>query len=121
MKIILLLFLFFANPARAWSDWSDSDRALFISSSVAMTADWATTRYAARNDWPDGLYETNPILGKYPHQDQVDLYFVTMLISNYFIADYFKGNNRTFYLAIRTVTHGAAAQNNVSLGMRLQF
>jgi hypothetical protein len=121
MKVVLLFFLFFINPAYAWSDWDSTDKTLFVASSVAMTADWATTRYAARSDWPGGLYEINPILGKYPHQDKVDLYFVALLVSNYFIADYLKGDMRRWYLTIRIASHGQAANNNINLGMEIRF
>ena len=120
-KIILLLFLCVSSPVHAWNNWSESDKALFVASSVAMTADWATTRYAARHNWPNGLHETNIFMGRYPNQDQVDLYFTTLLVANYFIADYFKGNTRTFYLIMRTGVHGSAANKNIGLGMKLRF
>lgn len=119
--ILITILLILSFPAHAWSDWSTTERALFTASSAAMIADWATTRNAARHDWPGGTYEQNIVLGRYPHQDRVDIYFVTLLITNYFIADYLPGDHRKFYLSVRALTHADAARNNIEIGWKIRF
>ncbi len=109
------------QSARAWSGWSDTDRALLVASNIALAADWASTRNAARQDWPGGLFEQNFILGRYPHQDKVDLYFIALIATNYLIADNLSTGKRKFYLSIRAITHAHAAHNNVQLGMEIKF
>lgn len=106
----------------AWSNWTEDEKKLFVASNIAMIADWTTTRYASRNfhNLP-GTYEKNKILGKYPTTKEVDVYFLFLLASNYYIANYFESNYRGFYLFVRTTTHGYAAMNNVELGWKLRF
>jgi len=119
--VCLLLLLFSAHVHADWDDWTQETKTLFVASQLAITADWATTRNAARQDWPNGTYETNIILGHYPSTDKVDLYAIALLVSNYYITDWLPPNRRSIYLTIRTISHGAAAAHNVSLGFRLSF
>lgn len=124
MKLYLyLLVVLFIGPAHsAWNDWSDTDRKWFIASTVAMTADWSTTRYAATRWKSCNCYEQNIILGPNPSKDKVDVYFIALLVSNYFIADMLPEKDRGFYFAVRTSVHGIAAYHNtVVLGWKFAF
>lgn len=123
IRAVICLLLFFANNCFAdWKDWSDSDKGMFVASTVAITADWMTTRYYSnhKNEFPTA-YESNPILGKYPSSDKVDVYFVAMIVSNYYIADWVPKEYRGFYLGIRTGAHASAAMGNVRIGWKMQF
>jgi len=121
MRTLLFILLLWAAPVRAeWSDWSTDTQALFVASTVAIGADWATTRNMTRR-YDEGYYELNPILGRHPSTAQVDAYMIGMLVSNYFITDWLPQQYRIFYLGWRTITHGSAAHNNMSIGLRLQF
>ena len=121
MKIILVsIILLFTSHAHAqWSTWTDDEQRMFVASSIAITADWATTRDISQR-YNEGYYEKNTILGSYPSRDRVDLYFIGLLVSNYYLADY-TGKYRFYYLTFRTATHGYAAINNVNIGLRLSF
>ena len=122
MRYLVLVFVLFVTPARAeWSDWSPETKGLFVASQLAIAADWATTRYGVSHGFPNNTYETNPILGRYPSRDRVDLYMIGMLIGNYYVTDWLPAEYRNFYLGVRLVTHAGAAHNNVQLGWRLQF
>ena len=121
LLLSLLLTLLAASPAWAWDNWPKSDQQLFVASTVAITADWATTRWAARNNWPNNTYEKNHLMGRHPSVDIVDTYFAVMLITNYLIAAAVPQQYRGFYFTVRTVTHGTAALGNVELGWRMQF
>jgi hypothetical protein len=121
MLLSLLLTILTITPAWAWQDWSKSDQQMFVASSIAITADWMTTRWAADNNWPNGTWEKNYVMGRHPSVDTVDTYFVVMLISNYIIADALPERYRSFYFTFRTVTHGSAALGNVELGWRMRF
>ena len=120
--IIILLISFFVTSANAeWDNWSSETKTLFVTSQLVITADWLTTRDAAKRNWPNGTYETNSILGRYPSTEKVDVYMIGLLVSNYYITDWLPEKYRGFYLGVRTVAHGAAVQNNLRLGWRLQF
>ena len=123
MKYILILFLsLFMTPAYAeFKDWSPLTKTLFVSSQIAITADWATTRDAAKRNYPNNIYETNPILGRHPTTAQVDAYMVGLLISNYYVTEWFPEKWRPLYLAVRIVSATHAAKNNMALGLNLRF
>jgi hypothetical protein len=120
--LVSVLLLTSLNCNAEWNNWSDTDKTMFVVSQVAMTMDWATTRYGSRhyNELPH-LHETNVFLGNRPSTDKVDLYFIGLLVSNYYIADYIHPSMRGFYLGVRTATHYNAAKNNVSLGWQMKF
>ena len=121
MKKILLsiLFVFSSSALAQWSTWTDNEQRMFVASNVAIVADWATTRNMTSR-WNKGYYETNKILGPYPSRDRVDLYFIGLLATNYYIADYF-GKYKIYYFAYRTAEHSSAAITNHNIGLRLSF
>ena len=120
MRVILFLLMLIPSTAWAWEDWDRETKTMFVASSIAITADWATTRdMTGRYD--EGYYELNPILGSYPTRTEVDLYMIGMLVTNYFITDWLPKEHRIFYLGVRTITHGSAAHNNAQIGLRLRF
>ena len=123
MRILLvLLFVLLSGQAQAeWSNWTPDNKGLFIASQLAITADWATTRNAARRNWPNNTYETNPILGRYPSTEKVDLYMIGLLVSNYYVTDWLPKQYRNFYLGMRIVIHTSAADNNIRLGWHMRF
>jgi hypothetical protein len=123
MRYIPIIFLLlFVTPAKAeWNDWSPLTKSLFVSSQIAITADWATTRDSAKKRFPNNTYETNPILGRYPSTGQVDAYMIGLLVSNYYITEWFPPEWRPFYLAVRIISATQAAQNNMALGFDLKF
>ena len=118
--LLLSLLLLIPSAASAWEDWDQSTRTMFVASSIAITADWATTRNMTRR-YNEGYYELNPILGKHPTRTEVDVYMIGMLVANYYITDWLPNEYRNIYLGIRTIVHGEAAHNNMSIGLRLQF
>ena len=125
LSVLLLFFVLIKSSHAEWENWKEQDRYLFVASEVAMMADWATTRYGVRHfkDTHYNYYETNFMLGKYPSMKTVDIYMTTMLVSNYYIADWIpdKDNYRSFYLGFRTLDHGLAARHNLQFGWHLRF
>ena len=118
LSILLALMTASAN---AWQDWTKTDQQLFVASSMAITADWATTRWAARNNWPNNTYEKNPLMGSYPTVSRVDNHFIVVLISNYVITDLLPKGSRTAYLTVRTVQHAHVTQRNIEMGWQIKF
>ena len=121
MKNILLsiIFLFSSSAFAQWDTWTPDEQKMFVASNIAIVADWATTRDITRR-YDEGYYEKNVILGPYPSKDRVDLYFIGMLVSNYYFTDW-SGKYRIYYTFARTATHGYAAINNHNIGLRLSF
>ena len=111
--------MFTSQVHAQWATWSTDEQRMFVASSIAITADWATTRDISQR-YDEGYYEKNIALGPYPSKDRVDLYFIGLLVSNYYLADY-SDKYRFYYLTLRTATHGYAAVNNVNIGLRIRF
>lgn len=120
-QLLTILTVCFTLSAEAgWDEWDDTEKKLFIASSIAITADWATTRNGAKHPVPN-VYETNVFLGRRPTVSKVDNYFLFLLVSNYYITDWMPKEYRGWYLTFRTVGHGAAAIRNVELGWSMKF
>jgi hypothetical protein len=120
VKLLLAILLCFPTVCLAWGDWSREDKNWFIASNVAIMADWATTRNMTRR-YSEDYWERNPLLGRQPSTNRVDLHFVGFMIGNYFVADYFQGKNRRLYLQIVTGVETVAVINNLSIGLKLEF
>jgi hypothetical protein len=73
------------RPGR-FDPWPAIDAAMLVASSVALAADWHSTRCFARRGWvtPDGwlFEERNPIMRGRPSERTVDLYFATSAAVN---------------------------------------
>ena len=122
MKYFLLILLSFPLLAHAdYADWNKYDKELFWTSTTAIALDHLTTRdMASRYD--EGYTEKNPLLGKRPDTDTVDIFFLVNYISHYYITDYLTNEeHRAWYLTARFVVNGAASVNNLSIGLGLRF
>jgi len=120
VKKLLVILLWLPNVVWALGDWTQEQRNWLIASNVAMLGDWATTRNMTRR-YSEGYWERNPILGRHPTTQRVDLHFASWMIANYFIADYFQGDNRTLYLKVITGIESTMTIKNLSIGLRLEF
>lgn len=61
-------------PTGIGSNWTDEDTQRQITYALLHATDWGQSRDIKNHP---GLKETNPILGKHPHDDKVDAYFAT--------------------------------------------
>ena len=106
----------------AWADnrsWTGEEKA-WLGTAVAFTVtDWATTRDLSRR-YNEGYYETNPILGKHPSTDRVDLHFISAGLMGYFLADYLD-EWRLPWLRIWTTTGIYYTNRNLNLGLKIKF
>lgn len=118
--ILLSITLLFTQFTHA-EEWSELDKKLLIASEVLLVADWMQTRQIVKN--PDRYHETNPILGKHPSLGEVNTYFISCMVANYYLADWLGNddNKRTIYLSTVTVVQGVTVRNNYLLGLRFAF
>lgn len=87
-------------------------------SNTSIAIDWLQTKEIARNP---NYYEKNEILGKYPSQNEVDLYFLGCLTGNtllyYLIPEPW---NKWFVVGV-TVSQSKTIFDNHSIGIRIRF
>ena len=105
-----------------WADnraWTGEEKA-WLGTAVAFTiTDWATTRDLSRR-YNEGYYETNPVLGRHPSTDRVDLHFISAGLAGYFLADYLD-EWRLPWLRIWTTAEIYYTNRNLNLGLNIKF
>ena len=110
MRILAFLLVFLPNIALSWEDWDKQTRDNFWRSSTWIALDWHSTDMIASRGW-DGYREKNIIMGPYPSQGEVALYFAARIGLNYWMHD--QGLD---ILAIpMSIIHAHAAYGNYSL------
>jgi hypothetical protein len=100
-------------------EWTEEEKIWGTVAGTMLLGDWTTTRYGSRH-WQEGYYEKNLILGKQPHTDKVDLYFLMVIPAAYLAADYFS-DYRKMILMTLSATELVMINNNLSIGLKLKF
>lgn len=127
--IILLLILFiigiaFCSRCEAADPWSTQDKLLQGAVAVAVIGDWAQTRWMAERDWDwdrGKFEERNPILGKHPHRDRVDLIAGTGLILHTVVTHYLPAKYRPYWQGFFIFSHGVCIGHNAGNGAGFSF
>lgn len=115
----MLLMWSLCLHAEPFSGWTDTEKLVYGTASLAMLADYKSTASVL---YPSqGYKEMNPFLGEQPSRGKLNLWFVGWAVGHYFIANNLSHENRTQYLLTITVVHGAAAAHNVSIGATIRF
>lgn len=85
-------------------------------------ADWAQTRNLTRKFNDGGTWhETNPILGKAPHQDKVDAYFALTGLAHYLLSKNLPEKWRDPFQNVTIGMEAGAIGNNINLGIKTKF
>jgi hypothetical protein len=96
-------------------NWTRGDTYREVAWGAIHVADWAQTRQIAQH--PEKYYETNPILGKHPSEQSVNLYMGTALIVHPIISGLLPKPYRDVWQYMSIGVSGAAVINNVSIGV----
>ena len=105
--------------AEPFEGWTDNEKILFGTSTLALIADYKTTASVL---YPNqGYKETNLFLGEQPSKDKLTAYFIGYVIGNYFIADYLGHKDRERWLLSVTIFETIAATHNISIGATIKF
>jgi hypothetical protein len=118
MKFILSLLLLISTNVNAENrPWTDVEKGLFVANSALIVMDWSQTRYITRH--PE-YHETNPILGRYPSTQNVDMFFLGQLIGQYYLFDYLD-ESRLMFMAGLTINRISVINHNVNIGVKIRF
>lgn len=111
--IVALSLILFLPITRA----EEPSAELMTAAAVLTVADWAQTRYIARN--PNDYRELNPILGSHPSVGKVNIYFSTVLLLGALgvSTGYINREFLYFYVGIE----GSTVVRNYQVGVRFQF
>ena len=118
LSIVLLVFTTFSY-AEPFNGWTDKEKILYGTATLAMLADYKSTASVL---YPNqGYKEMNPFLGEQPSKSKLTAWFIGWAIGHYFIVNNLDHEYRTDYLLTVTIVHGLAATHNVSIGAKIQF
>jgi hypothetical protein len=98
---------------------TDMNIALYSTYSILHFIDYGQTLNIAKN--PDKYYEMNPLLGKYPTVDKVNLYFISTYIINsaiiYILPNEYKNIWMTGIIGVEVLCVG----KNINSGIKINF
>ena len=101
--------------------WSDRSKFWAATSAIALANDWATTRDMTQR-YNEGYYEVNPVIGRNPSANRVDLHFLIAIPVVYLIADNLETDlARTRWLELVTLVEASVSLNNLRIGLRWGF
>lgn len=121
IKKLLLILLCWSSIAQAETrPWTDEEKYWGVAFAAAALADWSSTRYAARHNWPDNIKESNLLLGNHPPTSRVDRHFIIGIPLMFFLLDNADENRKTGLIAL-TALEIYASSNNARLGLRFKF
>jgi len=121
IKKLLLASMFIASTAIAQTrPWSDEEKYLGTALTVAILADWSSTRYAARQGWPNDTRESNLFLGRHPSVSSVDRHFAIGIPVIFWLLDRADEDRKTGLIAL-TAVEIYAAGSNARLGLKFKF
>jgi len=119
MRILALLFLL---PSLCFADdWSKEDTYRQAALTALLVADWAQTRYIAKN--PDKFHEIDAsrFIGEHPSTGKVNVYFATYIVSNatvsYLLPQNWRQAWQYLYIGYETKT----VLKNRSIGIKMDF
>ncbi|OEU63371.1 MAG: hypothetical protein BA867_08695 [Desulfobacterales bacterium S5133MH16] len=120
MKSLLLFFVIIFGLAEiCYADaWTKRDTAYQATFMALQVMDWLQTKEIARN--PRHI-ELNPILGKYPSQTKVDLYFLSTTLLHTGVAYVLPQKYRRYWQYFFIGTQVGCVVRNYRLGVRLHF
>lgn len=116
MRLVFILFLLFSSTASAnWSGGDTSRQAVFT---VLQAADWAQTREIVKDD---SRYELNPILGKYPSNTEVDIYFAATTVGHYLVSRALPPKQRKVWQYVWIGAQAGNVVRNYQVGIRINW
>lgn len=122
-SIITLIFVFtlviISVPALAGDKWNVLDTSMEIAWQAANAADYLQTRTIAKN--PDDFCEYNPILGKHPDEDTVDIYFAAAAVLHLGVSILLPTKYRTLWQGITLGCTITCVQINYRAGIKIDF
>ena len=115
LLLILLLFPFTANS----EELSKPEKVGELAFQTVNFIDMMQTLEIVQHD--DLYYETNPILGKHPRQNEVITYFMIRGAMHYHITKWLPEKFRPVWLTVTFLPQLPLIEHNHNLGIRVSF
>jgi hypothetical protein len=115
-SILLLLSLGAHAETRPWTTEEKTWGAV---AGTLLLADWSTTQNMSRR-YNEGYYERNPLLGRHPSSNTINLYFLIATPLIFLAADQVPEYRKTI-LQATSALELIAVGNNLRIGLHFQF
>ena len=121
MKMLLgiILILLSLHVHAGSQEWTTEEQLWGAATGVLLLGDWATTNNMTHR-YNENYHEYNPLLGKHPTANTVNLYFLTVTPIVFLAADYF-GAYRKEILQATSAVELIMVGNNLRIGLHFQF
>lgn len=119
MAALTALVALLAAPAHGADPWSARDVALQATYTALHVMDWGQTRYIATH--PERHFERNPLLGRHPHKDKVDLYFAGTLVAHTVVTHLLPKEWRPWWQGVTIALEGSCVGWNIAGGVKVRF
>lgn len=116
--LLILIILLMAFPVYATDEWTRKDTAYQGAFLTLMAADYLQTKEIARNP---RYHESNPILGRNPSQNDVDIYFLATTLLHTSIAYYLPKEYRRIWQCFWIGIETGCVRHNINAGIRIHF
>jgi hypothetical protein len=116
-KYAFLLFLAFAFSAQA-DEWTGEQKIAEASYFALAAVDWRQTQDIRRHQ---GLFESNPILGRNPSNAKINTWFISSNVVQFLIADALSDDLRSAWIASGIVIEVSMVKHNKSAGVHFKF
>jgi len=117
LSIILLVLS--VNTYADSREWTSDEKFWGATAGALLAADWATTRNMTHR-YHENYYEQNPLLGRRPTANRVNLYFLAVTPAVFLAADYFD-DYRKEILQVTSLLELIMVGNNLRIGLKFQF
>lgn len=100
------------------------DQSMYYGSNLGLVGDWVQTRRIAEGaPHPEGgnIMEMNPVLGKEPSTQDVDLWFASSYLANQLVSRKAPPAIRRAWWLTLVALQGAMIQRNRKLGLQMKF
>ena len=117
-SIFIVLILLISTGCGHFDKWTREDKLLQCTQLTVQGIDWLQTKEIADN--PDYI-ETNPRLGEYPTQWEVDRYFLASAGLGVMITAVLPQEWRKYWLSFRIGVSSAKVEHNYNIGIRIKL
>ena len=117
--LLLMVIVLLPNNSFAFDSWSTRDYTLQATWTVLHIVDWGQTLDIAKN--PDRFHEVNPILGKHPSVNKVNMFMALGTVINPLIVHVVPSKWRPYFQGLSIGVKTGCVVNNYYAGMHVNF
>lgn len=117
--ILVMLLIPLSATAKEKSKWTTLDTVLQLTYTTLHVMDWSQTLHISRNH--DKFSEANAILGPYPSEGKINVYFATTLALHCMASYYLSKPYRTIFQITWIAIQYNRVQHNRNIGIGINF